>query len=190
MTGALGIALRDFLFVIALLAPGAAGAQLYREVPLATPHGFVGRMTVSPEHGAPGTPVQVTAEGLPAHTEFQLVWRTVKGSWKVADAEYHGREYMPVAFELAAVKADAAGKLAATFTAPEDFGFLHDIVLQKDERLFNQVGFSIDMTVSMLSTSGPVGTPIMVEVKGTVGGRSKTAGCYSTTTISPAGYRR
>ena len=166
MTGALGIALRDFLFVIALLAPGAAGAQLYREVPLATPHGFVGRMTVSPEHGAPGTPVQVTAEGLPAHTEFQLVWRTVKGSWKVADAEYHGREYMPVAFELAAVKADAAGKLAATFTAPEDFGFLHDIVLQKDERLFNQVGFSIDMTVSMLSTSGPVGTPIMVEVKG------------------------
>ena len=121
---------------------------------------------MSPEHGAPGAPVKVTAEGLPADTNFQLVWRTVKGSWKVADAKYHGREYTPVAFELAAVKTDAAGKLVATFTVPEDFGFLHDVVLQQGERLFTQAGFSIDMKVSASPTSGPMGTPITVEVKG------------------------
>ena len=49
-------------------------------------------MTVSPEHGLPGTPVRVTAEGLPANADFQLVWRTVKGAWKVARGEYHGRD--------------------------------------------------------------------------------------------------
>jgi len=106
-----------------MLGPAAAAAQLGREAPLATAHGFVGRMVVSPEHGSPGAPVQVAAEGLPANTEFQLVWRTVRGSWKVGQGEYHGREYTPSAFEIAAVRSDAAGRLAVTFTVPEDFGF-------------------------------------------------------------------
>ena len=166
MIGGLGAAVRGVLFAVALLAPAAAAAQLGREAPLATPHGFVGRMTVSPEHGPPGTPVRVTAEGLPADTDFQLVWRTVKGSWKVAQAEYHGREYQPAAFEIATVRTDAAGRLAATFTVPEDFGFLHDVVLQQGERLFIQAGFAVDMSVTLSPPSGPVGTPITVEVKG------------------------
>jgi hypothetical protein len=161
-----GAASRCALFTIALLAPAAAAAQLGPEAPLATPHGFVGRMTLAPEHGPPGTPVQVTAEGLPADTDFQLVWRTVKGRWKVAQAEYHGREYAPAAFEIATVRTDAAGRLATTFTVPEDFGFLHDIALQQSERLFIQAGFAVDMSVTLSPPGGPVGTPITVEVKG------------------------
>jgi len=85
--GRLGAALRGALFVAVLLMPAAASAQPGREAPFATPRGFVGHMTVSPEHGPPGTPVRVTAEGLPADTDFQLVWRTVKGRWKVAQGE-------------------------------------------------------------------------------------------------------
>jgi hypothetical protein len=123
-------------------------------------------MVVSPEHGPPGTPVRVTAEGLPADTQFELVWRTVRGSWKVGDGEYHGREYTPVALEIASVKTDAAGRVAATFTTPEDFGFLHDVVLQQGERLFIQAGFTADMSVTLSPESGPAGTPITVEVKG------------------------
>src|SRR5438270_156428 len=166
MTRVLGAAVRGVLFVIALLAPAASAAQLGPDAPLATPHGFVGRMTVSPERRPPGTPVRVTAEGLPADTDFQLVWRTVKGRWKVAQAEYHGREYTPAAFEIATVRTDAAGRLAATFTVPEDFGFLHDVALQQGERLFIQAGFSVDMSVTLSPQCGPVGTPIKVEVKG------------------------
>jgi hypothetical protein len=162
----LGAAERGVLFAIALLAPAAAAAQLGPEAPLATPHGFVGRMTVSPEHGPPGTPVQITAEGLPADTKFQLVWRTVKGRWKVAQAEYHGREYEPAAFEIATVRTDASGRLAATFIVPKDFGFLHDVVLQQGERLFIQAGFAVDMSVTLSPPSGPAGTPITVEVEG------------------------
>jgi hypothetical protein len=97
-------------------------------------------MEVSPEHGSAGTPVRVAAEGLPADTEFQLVWRTVRGSWKVGQGEYHGREYAPAAFEITTVRSDAAGRLAAAFTVPEDFGFQHDVVLQEGERLFTQPG--------------------------------------------------
>jgi hypothetical protein len=162
----LGATTSGVLFVIALLGPAPAAAQLGREVPLAAAHGFVGRMTVSPAHGPPGNPVRVTAEGLPTGTDLQLVWRTVKGSWKVARGEYHGREYRPAAFEIAEVRTDASGRLAATFTVPEDFGFLHDVVLQQGERLFIQAGFGVDMSVTLSPPSGPVGTPITVEVKG------------------------
>jgi hypothetical protein len=166
MIGGLGVAVRGVLCAVALLVPAAASAELPREAPLATSHGFVGRMTVSPDHGPPGTPVRVTAEGLPADTDFQLVWRTVKGGWKVKEAEYHGREYTPAAFEIATVKTDTSGRLAATFTVPEDFGFLHDVVLQQGERLLIQAGFAVDMTIMLSPPSGPVGTPITVEVKG------------------------
>jgi len=159
-----GAAARGILFAVALLAPACAAAQIGREVPLAALHGFVGRMTVSPEHDPAGTRVCVVAEEVPADTDFQLVWRTVKGSWKVAGAEYHGREYQPVAYEIATVRTDAAGKVAAVFTVPEDFGFVHDIVLQRAERLFIQAGFTVDMTVRLLPENGPVGTPITVEV--------------------------
>jgi hypothetical protein len=160
------------------LAPQSASAAPHHaealgpEVAIGEPSGgYVGRLIVAPEHGPTGTPVTVTAEGLPAGEEFQLVWRTVDGAWKVTDAEYHGREYRTVAYEIAKAKTDEAGHLSANFVLPEDFGFMHDIVLQQSGRLFTQTGFSIDMTVEISPKSGPVGTPITVEVKG-IGWRS------------------
>lgn len=146
-------------------APSAAA--LGPEAAYAQPSGgYVGRMSVAPANGPVGTPLTVTAEGLPPEQEFQLVWRTVTGRWKVKDSEYHGREYQPVAYQITKVTSDRDGRLTAKFTAPEDFGFSHDIVLQQGERLFIQAGFSIDMTVKMTPENGPVGTPITVDVKG------------------------
>jgi hypothetical protein len=146
----------------------AAPAQaLGPELALTEPTGgYVGRLDVAPAHGPSGTRVTVTAEKLPANQEFQLVWRTVKGSWKIDNAAYHGRDYQPVAYEIARVKSDEAGRLSANFVAPDDFGFSHDIVLQQGGRLLTQVAYSIDMTVKLSPESGPVGTPITVEVKG------------------------
>jgi hypothetical protein len=164
------------LLWLAVLAVPCAAAPLASalgpEVALAEPeNGFVGVMNVVPENGPAGTPLTVAAERLPPNQEFQLVWRTVKGSWDVADAEYHGRTYTPVAYEFAKVRSDAAGRLTAKFVAPEDFGFVHDIVLQQPERMFTQTGFSIDMTVKITPESGPLGTPITVEATG-IGWRS------------------
>src|SRR5689334_12566353 len=93
-------------------APSAA--SLGPEVALAEPTGgYVGRLEVTPMHGPSGTRVTVTAQQLPPNQEFQLVWRTVKGSWRVENAEYHGREYKPVAFEIARAKSDVGGRLVA-----------------------------------------------------------------------------
>jgi hypothetical protein len=171
-SSALFAACAGALFALALgsTTPASAtpkAAEFGPEVALAEPKGgYIGRLEVTPVHGPVGTPVTVTADRLPANQEFQLAWRTVKGSWKVRDAEYHGREYKPVAYEIAKVKSDANGRLSARFTVPEDFGFSHDVVLQQEDRLFTQAGFSIDMTVKISPESGPVGTPIHVEVRG------------------------
>ena len=166
------MALACALAAFALASTGGAFAapravELGPEVALAEPAGgYVGRLIVAPEHGPVGTPLQVTGDGFPAEQEFDLVWRTVKGRWKVTIAEYHGREYTPVAYRIATVKSDKAGRIAARFIAPEDFGFMHDIVVQQGNRLLTQGAFKLDMTVKLAADRGPLGTPIAIEVQG------------------------
>jgi hypothetical protein len=157
------------LFVFASVANAAPrAADLGPEVPMAEPSGgFVGQLKVTPTHGPVGTPVTVTGQGFSAEQELQLVWRTVKGSWKVTPAEYHGREFTPAAYRIATVKSDSAGRIVASFVAPEDFGFLHDVVVQQGARLLTQTAFNLDITAKIVGApSGPVGSPIAIEVQG------------------------
>src|SRR6266852_5634820 len=129
------------MFGPAVAAPLAAA--LGPEAQMAEPAGgYVGRLKVTPEHGPVGTPLTVVAEGLPPEQEFDLVWRTVKGSWKVSNAEYHGREYTPVAYRIAKVTTNKTGAATATFITPDDYGFGHDIVVQQGSRLYTQAGFN------------------------------------------------
>src|SRR5690349_21107150 len=66
-------------------------ADLGPEVSVTEPAGgYVGELNVSPSRGPAGTPITVTGQGFPASQEFDLVWGTVKGRWKVTAAEYHG----------------------------------------------------------------------------------------------------
>src|SRR3954471_5317098 len=123
-----------------LAAPRAA--DFGPEVALGEPsNGYVGRLSVSPPHGPVGTPVAVSGEGFPPEQELQLVWTTVKGSWKVTVAEYFGRQFTPVAYQIAKLKTDKDGRIATRFEAPEDFGFMHDVVVQQGTRVLTQAGF-------------------------------------------------
>ena len=128
--------------------------------------GYVGRVALTPDHGPGGASVTLEASGLPPGDEVEIVWRTMKGAWKVANGEYNGREYTPVGYRVATARPDAAGKLSLKFTAPDDFGFGHDVVIQKGSRLYTQANFSIDMSVEMSPSSGPQGTPVTFEMKG------------------------
>jgi hypothetical protein len=158
--------------LVALAFPHGAfatprAAELGPQMPLAEPSGgYVGQLKVTPDHGPVGTPIAVTGEGFPAGQEFDLVWGTVTGSWKVTTAEYFGREYRPAAYRIATVKSDASGRIAAKFAAPDDFGFMHDIMVQQGTRLLTKNAFSIDMTVKVLADNVPVGTPVPIEVQG------------------------
>src|SRR4029077_12177867 len=137
----LALALAPCIVALGLAAPALAAAPLAAavgpEAAEAQPaRVFVGKLRLAPDHAPQGKQIAVTASGLPADQDFDLVWRTVKGSWKAADGEYHGRDYQPVGYRIASLHSDSAGKIAARFTAPEDFGFLHDIVLQQGAREF------------------------------------------------------
>lgn len=162
-----------FVAVMAMVVYAAEAADLRRaaelgaEVALAEPAGgYVGRLALEPEQGPVGTPITVRGKGLPAGEQFDLVWRTVKGSWKVVEAEYHGRDYAPVGYRIAKVTTDETGRFTARFAAPDDFGFWHDVSIQQGDRLFTQAAFHIDMTVGLSPSSGPLGTPITVDLKG------------------------
>ena len=164
-----GPALAVFGLALLSVPPVAAGpaSAFGPEVTVGRPRdGYVGTMRVAPLHGQAGAPFTITAEDLPPDQEFQLIWRTVNGQWNVTESEYQGREFVPVAYEMARVRSDADGRLRASFETPEDFGFLHDVVLQQGDRLMTQVGYSIDMSVEISPKSGPPGTLIAVDVKG------------------------
>jgi hypothetical protein len=164
---ALGCALAGLLTLSQHSVAAPRAAELGPPAPLAEPSGgYVGQIKVSPAHGPVGTPVTVIGEGFARGQDFDLVWGTLTGRWKVSNAEYFGREYTPAAYRIAAVRSDAAGRIAATFTAPDDFGFQHDVMLQQGGRLLTKDAFSIDMTVKLLADNVPVGTPIPIEVQG------------------------
>src|SRR5262245_42774366 len=101
------IALAVVLVVLSAMFSGGVfaaprAAELGSEMPLAeAAGGFVGRLAVTPERGPAGTPLSVTGEGFAPEQNFDLVWRTVKGRWKVTIAEYHGREFNRAAYRIA-----------------------------------------------------------------------------------------
>lgn len=127
---------------------------------------YVGQMSLSPEHGTVGTVVTVRGEGLPASAEMDLVWFTVDGAWDVRGAEYHGRTFAKVSRPLGRVTTDAAGNFTATFSAPDDYGFGHDVAVVQDGVARNKALFNLDPDVRIYPTSGPVGTPITIEMRG------------------------
>ena len=158
--------------LLAVGAPGAAcaaskAAELGPAIEAATPQGgYVGKLALSPDHGPAGTSVLATGDGLPPNQEVALVWQTMRGAWKAGNGEYHGREYRPVFYRVATARTDAAGHLAQRFAVPEDFGFVHDVLLQQGARLLTKAGYSVDMSVEISPKSGPVGTPITIDIKG------------------------
>lgn len=146
----------------AAASAGAAGASQQ-------PMDVTGTFAVDPTHGPWNTKVTATAKGLKGRTAYDLVWTSAKAQWKLSEdrSKYLGREYTATRTILQTLTTDAAGGFAATFAVPRGFGYGHDVeVVDKQNVIRNKSLFDVDMVTSITPASGPVGTPITVEVKG------------------------
>jgi hypothetical protein len=129
---------------------------------------YVGSIELSPNGGPIGTSVEMTGQGFDPDATFQVVWQAFRGAWLTDDTpeNFHGREYSEEEITLAEVRSDEAGAIRTTFTVPDGFGFAHDVRLVQDGVTRNQRAFQVEMQVSISPTSGPLGTPITIEVEG------------------------
>jgi hypothetical protein len=96
-----------------------------------------------------------------------LTWGTVNGGWAVEDY-YHfgGKKYSETIHKLGEFSVDASGHLDASFKIPEDYGGVHEVIALIDGKPAAQNGINVTQTFELTPTSGPVGTPIELRVKG------------------------
>jgi hypothetical protein len=115
-----------------------------------------------------GAVITVKGNGFPANMPVVLSWKTFDGRYVLEQDEvvYVGPRYEERVADLAKATADAGGLLQATFTVPEDFGGIHDIIARVDGKFATKMGFSIIPTFSVSPTTGPAGTPIDVKATG------------------------
>ncbi len=151
------------------LAAGTAKPSATAAAASPQPLQIVGKFAVEPAHGPWDTKVTATASGLAPNTKYDLVWTTATGSWKLSDdrSKYVGREYRPVQKVLQSPTTDGSGAFSATFAVPQGFGYAHDVmVIDPSKTIRNKSLFDVDMETRITPTSGPVGTPITIEVRG------------------------
>ena len=136
--------------------------------PTTTSVKYVGQFSLTPSAGLPGTVVKAAGSGFDPNEELQIVWQGFSGSWVVAadTGNFNGRAFTDVMQPLTTVKTDASGSFQTTFTVPSGFGFDHDVLVEKQNVIQNKSDFSVDMQVSVSPSSGPVGTPINIDVQG------------------------
>jgi hypothetical protein len=114
-----------------------------------------------------GVSVRATATGLPAGKTVELSWGTVTGGWIIEDYyHFRGKKYSETSTSLGRFDVDMSGRLDARFTVPEDYGGVHEVIALIDGKPVAQNGINVTQTFEMAPTSGPVGTPIEITVKG------------------------
>lgn len=127
---------------------------------------LMGTFTTDPARGPDGAEISAIGTGFEPNTAVELQWQTFEGSWKTEGGEYQGREITSEFIPIASTQTDSQGDFQTTFIVPAGYGYNHDILVVQDGVTKNQAGFHLDMEVSVSPLSGPVGTPITIEIEG------------------------
>jgi hypothetical protein len=155
----------EFMFHI---TPGrsatpAAYAEPYQAYTLPAPevHIINANISLSPTQGPVGTRATLRGEGFPANAVLDLVWQTYVGN------RVSGNGFAPQEKSIAKVKVGSDGRIEFPLTIPEDLGGRHGLELRDGEKPVATAYFAIETSiVSITPTSGPVGTPISIHLKG------------------------
>ena len=129
---------------------------------------FVGEFAIEPAAGPIGTAVTARGAGFDPDTELTVAWEDTTATWNVdlLEGKFYGREFTSEAEPLTSVRTDASGAFEAQFTVPSDFGFTHNVTVHQGDEQLNRAAFRTDMEMTISPTSGPVGTPITLQVRG------------------------
>ena len=111
--------------------------------------------------GPVGSETVLQGEGFPAGQSLQLVWETFVGN------RVGGNGFAPSENMLGEVVVGSDGRIERALTIPDDLGGLHGIALRDGQRDVARVHFVIETSiVSITPSSGPVGTPVTIHLKG------------------------
>jgi len=134
-----------------------------------SPVSYVGEVNLTPSRGEAGTAVTIRGAGFDSGSQLAIVWNTVSGSWKLegtANEEFKGRAFDLVRRPMTSAAVGGDGTFSASFEAPVDFGFSHDVTVERGDVLLNKAAFRLEPRVSITPTSGPPGTPITITMEG------------------------
>jgi hypothetical protein len=151
-----------------LLVAFAAAAALCASVPAVRAQTNGARLTFAPIGAIVGTPVTAHAAGLTPNARFALIWRSTRPNWRVEGPKFFGIVAPETSRTLLVATSDGSGNLAARFTVPEDFGYLHDVELHPESggALVAHQGFTVIPHLTMEPPAGPPGTPITITFTG------------------------
>ena len=118
-------------------------------------------LTLDRTQGPVGSRVMLRADGFPANASLQLAWQTYVGS------RVSGNGFEPQEMEFGSVTAGSDGRIESPITIPEDLGGLHGLAVRNGDKTLARAFFVIETSIVSISpTSGPVGTPITIHLKG------------------------
>ena len=124
-------------------------------------------LTLTHKAATVGSTVQVSGKDLPAGKTVELTWGTVTGGWVVEDYyRFLGKKYAESTTSLGKFVVGASGRLEASFSIPEDYGGVHEVVALIDGKPVGQNGIEVTQSFELTPASGPIGTPIELKVKG------------------------
>jgi len=156
-----------FVFCPYLLSTFPATRAANLQVATVSDDASIRKLELKYDKAVVGAKVRAAAEGLPAGETVELKWGTVTGGWVIEnDYYFRGRKYSETTLSLGKFPVNANGRLDATFTIPEDYGGVHDVIATIDGKVVAQNGVEVTQSFEMTPASGPVGTPVELRVKG------------------------
>jgi hypothetical protein len=146
----------------------AAQAAFAQDQPPARP-APKGVLKIAPEKGPAGTSFNVSGDAAP-QSPVDIQWTTWDGAYSTETTSqtvaYKQRTFAEKRVSLGQLTADAQGHFTGDFSAPEDFGYLHEIDAVVDGGDQARGAFEVLLAGTLSPAEGPIGTPIHIHITG------------------------